>query len=62
MSNNVFTAIGLFITSAFFFALVTACFGGVVTDFNDNNDWGIFAWFIGAILYGITFTVMFISM
>ena len=61
MSNDVFTAIGLFVTSAFSFALVTACCGGVITDF-DKNDWGIFAWFMGAILYGITFAVMFISM
>lgn len=61
MSNNVFTGIRLFVTSAFSFALVTAIFGGVVTDF-DTNDWGVFAWFIGAIIYGITFAVMFISM
>lgn len=59
MSNNIFTAIGLFITSALSFALVTACCGGVVTDFDNNNAWGIFAWFIGSIIYGITFAVMF---
>ena len=47
--------------STLFFAFVTACCGGVITDF-DKNDWGIFAWFMGAILYGITFAVMFISM
>ena len=61
MSNNVFTAIGLFCVSTPLFALVTACFGGVVTNF-DKIDWGIPAWFIGAIIYGITFTVMFIGM
>ncbi len=59
MNNNVFTGIGLFTVSSLSFAFVTACFGGVVTDFDSNNAWGIFAWFIGAIIYGITFAVMF---
>jgi hypothetical protein len=57
LSNNVFTAIGLFVVSTLSFALVTACFGGTVTDF-DRSDWSIFAWFIGAIIYGITFVVL----
>ena len=61
MNINVFTGIGLFTVSTLSFAVVTATFGGVVTDF-DSTDWSIFAWLIGAIIYGITFAVMFISM
>lgn len=46
MSNNVFIGIGLFTVSALSFAFITACCGGVITDF-DKNDWSIFAWFMG---------------
>ena len=53
---NIFTAIGLFFTSGGLFALVTAIFGGILTEF-DRSDWSILAWIIGAIIYGITIAV-----
>lgn len=61
MNINDFAHIGLCVMSAFCFAFVTGVVGGIVNEFDDDEDaFPVAAWITAIVAYGITFSILYL--